>query len=354
VILAPALFLWLAICPTLDSNAAEARHDYPGRVASAAARDLNRAGKELYRERRFEEARAKYRAAMDADPVFVDPVLNVACSYARQERFGEAAREASALVERAFVPWGREVLEATDLATLHVRAEWERVRSALAASASAWGRSARDGLLFVGRTQPAVDLRRMGVLVIQPYQEIFAWLPETGAYRQITAENGRVLAFVRSLDGRTIAYITGGKLVRKPGVPPRLRRLAVRTLDLGTMTLSDPVTLKHDLTRLELRFQGAWVTLSAVEPDGEKIEYRFDGQDLKPLPAVLRAGPGVSVVLTGQGVATAAHVAGPRRCRFSAFDQHPPDKPPQVLVRSSAGTMHLQAPYGAGLFGLPF
>ena len=65
---------------------------------------------------------SKYRAAEAADPEFLAPRLNVACSFVRQERFAEATAEVEALLARAYVPWAREVLEAADLGALKVHA----------------------------------------------------------------------------------------------------------------------------------------------------------------------------------------------------------------------------------------
>jgi hypothetical protein len=93
-----------------------------------AAQALNAEGKQLYRDRRWEEARTRYRAAASKDPTFHAPSLNAACALARQERFAAAADEAAALVQRAYVPWAREVLEAADLAALHVRPEMAGLR----------------------------------------------------------------------------------------------------------------------------------------------------------------------------------------------------------------------------------
>ena len=55
-------------------------------------------------------------------------------------------------------------------------------------------------------------------------QEILAWLPASGSYRQVTAEEGRVLGFVQSPDRRTIVYVRAGRLVREPERRPRCAR----------------------------------------------------------------------------------------------------------------------------------
>jgi len=77
--------------------------------------NLNREGKALYRDGRFAEARAKYQRAKELDPDFFAPWLNLACTYAREDRFAEATEQAVALIRHAYVPGAREVMEAADL-----------------------------------------------------------------------------------------------------------------------------------------------------------------------------------------------------------------------------------------------
>jgi hypothetical protein len=349
-----ALLLLAAACP-LSAPAP----DQPGqpavvRTPAPAAISLNNEGKALYRQERWEAARDRYRAAQSADAEFLAPALNIACSLAREERFAEAAREAAALAERGFVPWGREVLEAADLATLHVRPEMQGLRAALARAAGRWGASVLPGLLVVARTKPPIRLQGEGVLVLGLNQEIFAWLPRTGRFRQVTADDGRVLAFTRSSDRRTVIYVRAGKLVRKGASPPLLRGLSLRRLDVASMTLDAPVPLPDDIATLELWPAPAGAAeLRVVGPAGQRL-FRFNGQALQPAPALSPVAlTSVPVKLTGRGVDAPARAAGPPDCRFEARDVA--SRPPRVEVRAGrAKPFSLDASLGAGLFGLPF
>ena len=79
----------------------------PFRAPAPKATELNSAGKDLYRDGKWEEARVEYRAAVAADPAFLAPQLNVACSFVRQERFAEATAEVEALLAQAPTSRGR-------------------------------------------------------------------------------------------------------------------------------------------------------------------------------------------------------------------------------------------------------
>ena len=298
-------------CPIAEPKPGPGAVD-PFRSPDPRATALNADGKTLYRQGRWDEARAQYRAAEAADPEFLSPALNVACSYVRQERFVEATTEVLRLLDRAFLPWSREVLAAADLGALKVQPQMEQVRQALAAGARRWGAGLENDLLFVARQReplrlpPAPDGAGPVVLVLGLHQEVFAWSPGTGRYRQLTAEDGRVLAFAPSPDRRRILYVTADKLVRRANGPSALRGVALHTLELPTMTVGPPVPLEGDLTRLAI------VPLAAgfgFDVEGDKLTggFTLDGPGAHLVPGrrpdqKRAAAAGRLVVLTSAGV----------------------------------------------------
>jgi hypothetical protein len=345
----------LAACPAFQPVAGAPGAPTVLHVPAAAALALNNEGKALYRQDRWEEARAKYQAALAADPEFLAPALNAACALARQDRFAEAADEAAALVRRAYVPWGREALEAADLAGLHVRPQMATLRAALAQAGPAWGQSLMDGLFFVARSKPPVRLDGQGVLVLGMNQELFAWLPRSGRYRQVTADDGRVLAAIRSGDGRTVVYVRAGKLVRAAGAIPVLRGLSLRRLDVPTMHLDPPIDVPGDVQELALGPAGdGYIDLRLVGSEPAPRRYRLIAGALVPLPAVVASAPGRVVRLTAAGVEGAGQARGPAGCAYAAADEAPHGKPRQLRITAGKASIVVPAPFGAGLFGLPF
>lgn len=320
----------------------------PFRLPAPAAVDLNAAGKTLYREGKWDAARAKYRAAIGADADYLAPRLNVACSFVRQERFGDAVEEVIALVDRAYLPWSREVVEAADLGALKPRAEMKRIEAALAAAARAWGAGLEDDLVFVARVRAPLGLPAEGVLVLGPQQEIFAWSPTTGRYRQLTADDGQVLAIARAPDRRRILYATAEKLVRPAGgAPPALRGVAIRLLDLRQMSRSEATAVPGNVRRLELGWQGAQPALSAVSEAGEAT-YVLDGGRL----VTRRMRLGSPTVLTPAGVAASSPVRSTGPCPMSATERRVRGSPPVVEVKVGGKTVTLPTRHGAGLRGL--
>jgi len=360
-----------ATCPIAEARPGPGAID-PFRPPDPKATALNAEAKTFYRQGRWDDARARYRAAEAADPDFLAPALNVACSFVRQERFAEASNEVLRLLDRAFLPWSREVLAAADLGALRVQPQMEQVRQALADGARRWGAGLENDLLFVARQReplklPAPEGTGPVVLVLGLRQEVFAWSPVTGRYRQLTAEDGRVLAFAPSPDHRRILYVTAEKLVRRPGGPSALRGVALHLLALPTMTAGPPVPIEGDVTRLAVvplsSPQGAGF---AVDLEGDKLTggFTLDGAGAH-LVAARRpdqkraAAAGRLVVLTSAGVA-----AGPPRalpvdevCPLVVRAGRNPEGMPTIEVRpavhgENSSPLVLRPRFGAGLFGL--
>jgi hypothetical protein len=355
-------------CPIAEPKPGPGAID-PFRPPDPRAAALNAEAKTLYRQGRWDEARVRYRAAEAADPEFLAPALNVACSFVRQERFAEATGEVLRLLDRAFLPWSREVLTAADLGALKAQPQMEQVRQALADGARRWGAGLQDDLFFVARQReplklpPAPPGAGTVVLVLGLRQEVFAWSPATGRYRQLTAEDGRVLAFAPSLDRRRLLYVTAEKLVRRANGPSALRGVALHTLELPTMTAGTPVPIDGDLTRLAIVPLGAGF---AFDLEGDKLTGGFAldgaGDQLAPVrrPDQKRAAAaGRLVVLTSAGVS-----AGPPRalpasqvCPLVVRSARSGEGIPTIEVRPAVRGEHsaplvLRPRFGAGLSGL--
>ena len=353
--LAPLLFVASATCPATSPAPGQPGRPAVAKLPAAEAMRLNGEGKQLYRQEQWARAREKYLAALAADADLLGASLNVACSFSRQGRYQEAADEAAKLIGRAFVPWSREVAEAADLGILQNHpAFYAKVLTARQEAAAAWGEQARKGVLFVARTKPPVSVTGEGVLVLGLNQEIFSWNPETGRFFQVTAEDGRVLVFVASLDGGRVAYLLARKLVRSPGQPDRLRGLALRVLELSTMTLGPVVPLPADVARAELWF-AAQPRLKLRDEAGRTSAWALGPDGLVASRDGARPRLGEAVVLAGRGVEPTPPQIRRGKCGFSLRMQKAGGGIWRIEVARRGGKPFvLDARYGAGLHGLPF
>ena len=346
-------------CPPQKPTAGVGVAD-PFRAPDAQATELNAAAKILYRQGKWEEARTEYRAAEAADPTFLAPRLNVACSFVRQERFGEAVTEVRALIDRAYVPWSREVLEAADLGALKVQPQMAELKRALATAAAAWGAGLDESVIFVGRLRAPLHVPADGAgeFILNPHQEVFAFTPSTGLYRQLTAEDGHVVAVALAPDRRRIVYVTAGKLVR--GAKPdavALDGVALGELTLATMTGDPPIPIAGPVRRLEIAGTPHGF---AYRIEGERTNGRFlvgATRTLVPLGGPRPSGllPGVPLaVLTAAGALPVDSVAVPGGCPVVARDRKSVGGGRSVVL-----TVRGQPPrtigglLGAGLSGLP-
>jgi hypothetical protein len=323
----------------------------PFRAPEPRATELNAAAKVLYRQGKWEEARAQYRAAEAADPTFLAPRLNVACSFVRQERFAEAVAEIRALIERAYVPWSREVLEAADLGALKVQPQMTEVRQVLGAAALAWGAGLEESVIFVGRMRPPLHVPPgSGEFILNPHQELFAFLPASGRFRQLTAEDGHVVAAARSADGRRVVYLTAQKLVR--GEMSGLDTVAVRELTLATMTATAPVLVPGPVARVAVHATSRGLLFQIAGPRTGGWFALGGGGSLAPV-APARSGPPLAV-LTAEGALPTGPAIVRGACTVTARDT-PSASTRRVVTVSARGRppQILGATYGAGLAGLP-
>jgi hypothetical protein len=189
-------------------------------------------------------------------------------------------------------------------------------------------------------------------------QEIYAWLPHSGRYLPITAEDGRVLALVKSPDGRRIVFMRAGRLVRMPGQPDLLRGLSVRQLDLPSMTMGPVIDLPGDVRQLAMWSSGGGaVDMEVAGPGGASGKFRFDGQTLEPVGAIRGrfSASAHPVILTAAGVELGTRVVTDAACGFSAHDETDAQGLPRIRVLPRKGKAFLlDARYGAGVDGLPF
>jgi hypothetical protein len=331
----------------------------PFRLPLPAATQLNADGKVLYRQGKWDDARAKYRAAEAADPDFLAPALNVACSFVRQERFAEATAEVLRLIDRAYLPWSAEALAAADLGALKVRPEMARLRAAFDEARGRWAEGLPDQLVVVARMRAPLKLGDTpeGVLVLGPRQELFAWSPRTLRYRQLTMEEGRVLALARSADGRRVAYATAEKLVRGPGGALALRGVKLVELDLTTLSEVGRAMVDGDVRKLEVFGSGdSGFVHRLLRGPGRALTFAVrDGRlDLQPSPG--RARP--LVTLTGRGTEPVPVLPLPRACGGRARERRgPAGAAATVAVTAAPGdrapVIAVGGPFGAGLGGLP-
>jgi hypothetical protein len=347
--LAFALLVGAAVCPAPSPAPDALGVSAIGKVPASSTMQQNSDGKQLYRQERWQEAREKYRAALAADPEFLGAQLNIACSFSRQQRYVEAADEAAKLIRTAFVPWNREVREAADLGILQDQSVYAKIEAATTEAAQAWGAEALRGIPLVARTKPPLKTTGEGVLVLGLNQEAFAWVPKTGRFLQLTAEDGRVLALAVSDSGRSMVYILGGKLVRTPGQMDLLRGLSVRVLDLATSTLGKPIPLPGDVTKVQI----AYAVHPAVRLFGESSAASFQVRDSE-LQATLAPMPARSVELTPSGVKPAQRLVK-KPCSMTLaprLDEKGIWRIRRIVKRGKSS--ELDTRYGAGLFGLPF
>jgi len=232
-----------------------------------------------------------------------------------------------------------------------------RVRRAMAAAAAVWGAGLDDSLLFVGRARAPLKVPSgPGFFILNPHQEVYAFLPASGLFRQLTSEDGRVIAALPTPDRRRVVYVTADKLIR--GAKPddlALRGVALAELTLATMSSEPPIKIAGDVRRVEIAAVGAMVTFKI---DGDRIAGTFrrgDKGTLDQLPPAPRVKAAAIVTPRGaEPVGAPPPVVGPPACRVSVREAVAPGKPRAIVVTGPGrSARRIGEQFGAGLVGLP-
>lgn len=343
-----------AATPAAAPEPAVPRHDDdPFRPPSPQALRLNAEGSALYRQSRWDEARARFRSAVEADPSYLPPLVNVACSFVRQQRFGEALAVVLELLQRGGpVPWVREVQEAADLGALLARpAPAKTLREAFADAAVRWGEGLDESVLLVARLAEPMKLPADGVAVLAPRQEILAWLPGEQRYRRLTAEDGHVVALARSPDGRRVLYVTADKVLRQKGKSTALRGVVVREMLLRNVSPLPPHPLHGGISVLSISFRGGDFVLTVDDGKGLHGLVLHDNH-LVPTDRISRELP--LAIIRPSGVdGSPPRLSGACPPRLKEIRRA--GAPVRVEARTcrSERPIRLGGPLGASLSGLP-
>jgi hypothetical protein len=232
------------------------------------------------------------------------------------------------------------------------------VRRAMLTEATRWGAGLDENLIFVARQRAPLRVPATGAgeFILNPHQEVYAYSPATGLFRQLTAEDGHVLAVVREPDRRRIVYVTAEKLVRaaKP-TDVVLDGVALHELTLATMTAGPAIPVVGPVRQIEIAPAQRGLLFQV---DGVRVSGRFmigPANTLLPWSGSKRVAP--LAVLTANGALPATSgdlVAWAPGCAVSARDlQKANGSRAIVLTAHDRKPREIGGTLGAGLVGLP-
>jgi tetratricopeptide repeat protein len=219
----------------------------------------NAEGFKLYRNREYAAAMPHFQKALAAAPDYDAARWNLATTYAALRQWEASLRELDPLLFHNFARYSRQVMSDPDWAPIRVTGkEFGQLKSRIEKARAAYTAGLERAVLVIGRTRPLVDSPVGDQVRTFRHAEIYAW---DGRWRQLSETAGRVLTFVRSADGRRIAYVTQEKSLNVGGVFGRVMQdaqvfdMELRTLEPGKeQTLStDAVAISLTYTQGELR-----------------------------------------------------------------------------------------------------
>jgi len=175
-------------------------------------------------------------------------------------------------------------------------------------------------------------------------------VPGTGRFRQLTAEDGHVLAVARSADRRRILVVTAQTLIR--GDKPGLDGVAVRELTLTTMSASPPVSVPGPLADLSVQLTAHGFVLEVRDGAADRSFTLSSEGTLVPARSLAKASDVAFVNASGVLPVDGQSIGGP--CGVTARDRdHLGGALRLIEVKAHGRSRTIGEPFGAGLAGIP-
>jgi hypothetical protein len=209
-----------------------------------AAQRENQAGYELVRRREFAAARERFIHALAIAPELDAARWSLASSWAAEGAWDAALAELATLLAHNFPRFARQVTTDPDWAPIHLVPDAKsRLGQALELARARYTEGLGRSLVFIARFRAATKSKNGEQIRWFRHQEAFAYDRVARRVRQLTATDGRVLAFARAPSHRTIVYVVcdqerAGMLVGPTVRVLDLTSLGETPLDPGPVTTS--------------------------------------------------------------------------------------------------------------------
>jgi hypothetical protein len=214
----------------------------------------NADGFKLYRNREYAAALPHFEKALAGAPDYDAARWNLATTYAALRQWDRALREVDPLLAHNYPRYSRQLMTDPDWAPIKVTGrEFGVLKNKLEKARGTYSAGLDHAVLLIGRARPLVDSPVAEQVRTFRHAEVYAW---DGRWRQLTESSGRVLAFVRSPDGRRIAYLTQEKSINVGGVFGRVMTDAqVYDMELRTLEPGKEQNLSTDSVAVSMTYQ---------------------------------------------------------------------------------------------------
>jgi len=192
-------------------------------LSSQAAKPFN-SGWAAMKAKKYDEAAAAFTEVATAIPDYLGARFQAARAYLLAANPAGTRRELEELVSRNFIAYGGRAGSAKEFALFRTSPEWPAYEQAEAKLRKAYAQGLDHGLVFVARSG-SVDAPSFAAAKapgtseakLELKQEAYHYDIDSGRYRPLTATDGRVIAALRSADGKRLAFLAVDKLETKEG-----------------------------------------------------------------------------------------------------------------------------------------
>lgn len=295
----------------------------PFALPSKEARQALDRGHQAARAKKWDEAQAAFRQAIQAAPDHAPAHFALVRALIGGGAFAEVPAAWEALVARDLVGYAGRLEQDKAYQRFRQAPEWAKVQEIAARYREAWRQGLDRGLLVVARTRPAAEPRFDGGATEAPLelrQEVFHYDLATKRFRRLTDTGGHAFAIHRAPDGTSLSVLAAPRLHREGGlesfVDPQVLVLELKTLEtvgpfvqkgrfdqvmLGTNKVGQPL-----FTFVVSTGSAVTYTLDTAKSGLAKLE----GDGVIPEGAETRAWPSQVARVTGKAVAGVKIVDG--------------------------------------------
>lgn len=282
------------------------------KLSNAAAKPFN-SGYASLKAKKYEEAAALFTEVTTALPDYLPARFQAARAYLQAANSVGTRQQLEELLSRNFIAYSGKAAS-KEFAVFRTSPEWPAYQQAEARIRTAYSQGLGQDLVFVARsgsfdpptfTPSAGAKKGLADATLETKQEVYHFDPDHGRYRPLTATDGRVLAALRSGDGKRLAFVTASR-VQADGDKKYFVEPQFGFLDLTTLETAGPIKLSGGYEELTIGFGATGTALVAT--------------------------PGV-IAATGEGLAAGTYELDTARTGLTKAASDPEIKGERVAVR---------------------
>lgn len=238
------------------------------KLSNTGAKPFN-SGYAALKAKKYDEAAALFAEVTTTLPDYLPARFQAARAYLQAANPVGTRQQLEELLSRNFIAYAAKSAS-KEFAVFRTSPEWPAYQQAEARIRAAYAQGLGQDLVFVARSgsfdPPSwTPGARKGLADanLETKQEVYHFDPDHGRYRPLTATDGRVLAALRSGDGKRLVFVTASH-IQSEGEKKYFVEPQFGFLDLTTLETAGPIKLGGGYEELTIGFGASGTPLVAT------------------------------------------------------------------------------------------